>query len=90
MPEGLAATGDMAGVPVGDNTIKSGGSPVPAADAKTIGSGSQTKSTVINIESFVKGFSPASQAINGMNKDELERWMTEMFLRVVRSAETTM
>lgn len=86
------ATGDMAGVPTENNILNPGGKdkPDPYTDAKSIGSGSQTKSTVINIESFVKGFSPASQSINGMNKDELERWMTEMFLRVVRSAETTM
>ncbi|MTK53283.1 phage tail tape measure protein [Paludibacter sp.] len=57
------------------------------ADAKTISRGSQTKNTTINIGSFIDKFSPQSQSINGMNRDELERWLTEMFMRVVRSAE---
>ncbi len=81
--------GDFSGVPAGDKT--GDGKPIVTAvgsDAKTIGSGSQSKNITINIDSFVKGFSPTSQSINGMNKDELERFMTEMFLRVVRSAET--
>jgi len=68
-----------AGVPVASNN--------GSADAKSIGQGSQTKNITINIDSFVKGFTPTHQSINSMGKDELERWMTEMFLRVVRSAE---
>lgn len=83
-------SGDFAGVNKDGTPVKPGISPVAAADAKSIGTGSQTKSVTINIDSFVKGFSPTSQSINGMNKDELERWMTEMFMRVVRSAETAM
>jgi hypothetical protein len=90
MPEGMLATGDLSGVPPTGGTVTPTGNGVVASDAKAIGSGSQTKSTVINIESFIKGFSPTSQSVNGMNKEELERWMTEMFMRVVRSAETTM
>lgn len=62
-------------------------SPVAASDAKAIKTGSQTKNLTINIDSFIKGFTPTHQSINGLNKDELERWMTEMFMRVVRSAE---
>lgn len=58
-----------------------------ANDAKSIGSGSQTKNITINIDSFIKGFTPTHQSVNGMNTSELERYMTEMFLRVVRSAE---
>jgi TP901 family phage tail tape measure protein len=61
-----------------------------AADAKGISGGSQTKNITINIDSFIKGFTPTHQSVNGMNTAELERWMTEMFLRVVRSAETAM
>lgn len=85
------ASGDFAGVKDGNST-KTGGAinPVAAKDVQSIASGSQTKSVTINIDSFVKGFSPTHQSINSMNKDELERWMTEMFMRVVRSAETTM
>jgi len=83
-------SGDFTGVNKDGTPVKPGVSPIAVADAKSIGSGSQTKSVTINIDSFVKGFSPTSQSINGMNKDELERWMTEMFMRVVRSAETAM
>lgn len=60
------------------------------ADAKKISGGSQTKNITVNIDSFIKGFTPQHQSINSMNKDELERWMTEMFLRVVRSAELSL
>lgn len=57
------------------------------AMAQSIGGGGSTKNTTINIDSFIKNFSPTHQSFNNMSKDELERWMTEMFLRVVRSAE---
>ena len=57
-------------------------------DAKAISGGSQTKNITINIDSFIKDFTPTHQSVNGMNKDELERWMIEMFMRVVRHAET--
>jgi hypothetical protein len=95
--------GDFAGVPDGrmfvvpsptySNESRSdrsrlGGSGLE--DARKISGGSQTKSVTINIESFVKGFNPSSQTVNSMDKSELERWMTEMFLRVVRSAEMAM
>lgn len=84
--------GDFAGVPGGDGE-KTGGATTPnplTTGVQSVASGSQTKSVTINIDSFVKSFSPTNQSINGMGKDELERWLTEMFLRVVRSAETTM
>jgi TP901 family phage tail tape measure protein len=84
-------SGDFAGVNPDGTPVKPKTPITPGAvDAKAIGSGSQTKSITINIDSFVKGFNPTSQSINGMNKDELERWMTEMFMRVIRSAETAM
>jgi TP901 family phage tail tape measure protein len=82
------ASGDFAGVPNDSTTPKPNTKTPGVVDAQAIGSGSHTKSITINIDSFVKGFNPTSQSINGMNKDELERWMTEMFMRVVRSAET--
>jgi len=83
--------GDFAGVNKDGTPVKPGISPAVTADAKSIGTGSQTKSVTINIESFVKGgLNTTASSINGMNKDELERWMTEMFMRVVRSAETAM
>jgi phage tail tape measure protein, TP901 family, core region len=56
-------------------------------DAKTIAGGGQTKNIQINIDSFIKGFNSTHQSINNMSKDELERWLTEMFMRVVNSAE---
>lgn len=82
------STGDFSGVPEGDaNKINNVNTVV--TDAESIKSGAQTKNVTITIDSFIKGFTPTHQSINGMNKDELERWLTEMFLRVVRSAETT-
>lgn len=57
------------------------------ADAKKISSGSQTKNTTINIDSFIKNFTPAHQSINNMSKDEITRWIEETFVRVIRSAE---
>ena len=83
---------DFNGVPGADGK-PTGGTPTPnplATNLQSTASGSQTKSVTINIDSFIKGFSPTHQSVNGMSKDELERWVTEMFLRVVRSAETTM
>jgi hypothetical protein len=83
---------DFAGVKNGSSTkTDSLLNPIVANDAKSIGTGSQSKNVTINIESFVKGgLNTTASSINGMNKDELERWMTEMFMRVVRSAETAM
>ena len=56
----------------------------------SIANGSQTRNVTINIDSFIKGFTPTHQSVNAMNKDELERWLTEMFMRVIRSAEIAM
>lgn len=84
------SSGDFAGVPAGDPN-KPGKTPNPTANTvQSIASGSQTKSITINIDSMIKNFNPTNQDINGMSKDQLERWMIEMFMRVVRSAETTM
>ncbi len=81
-------TGDFTGVPKDNNSTETK-TPVATTNAETIKRGSQTKSVTINIDSFIKGFNPTHQSVNNMNKDEIERWMTEMFMRVVRSAETT-
>ncbi len=82
---------DFTGAPDGAST-PAGTADVPGSNssknAQTIAAGSQTKSTVINIDSFIKGFTPTHQTINNMSKTDLERWMTEMFMRVVSSAET--
>lgn len=87
----MMPSGDFAGVKNGTNTkIEGAINSVAAKDVQSIATGSQTKSINISIDSFIKGFSPTSQSINGLNKDELEKWLTEMFLRVVRSAETAM
>lgn len=88
-PNGNSPTNNPLGqpTPTGDSDGNKVTSPKAAADAKSVGSGSQTKNVTINIDSFIKGFTPQHQSVNGMNKDELERWFTEMFLRVARSAE---
>jgi len=83
-------SGDFAGVPGANKPTTGNNNSSLLTGVQSIASGSQTKSITINIDSFIKGFTPASESVNKMNKDELERWITEMFLRVVRSAETTM
>ncbi len=59
-------------------------------DGKSISSSSQTKNVTINIDSFIKEFKPTNQSFNNLSREELDKWMTEMFLRVIRSAELTM
>ena len=66
----------------GDTSIANGG--------RNIKGNSQSKNITINIDSFIKDFSPTHQSFNNMSMDEFERKMTEVFLRVVRSAETSM
>jgi TP901 family phage tail tape measure protein len=87
-------SGDFAGVPEGDATNGSGSKNSSGAgldDARKISGGSQTKNITINIDSFIKGgLNSTNQQINSMNTAELEKWMTEMFMRVVRSAEMAM
>lgn len=57
-------------------------------DAKKISSGSQTKTTNIKIDSFIKELKPTEKSnINDFSRDQLEAWLSEMFLRVIRSAE---
>ncbi|MDR0364243.1 MAG: phage tail tape measure protein [Bacteroidales bacterium] len=88
-------SGDFAGINNPDDDNPDNNSygfpqPNPSEDVKTIREGSQTKNLTINIDSFIKGFTPTHQTVNSMNKEEIERWLTEMFMRVVRSAETAM
>lgn len=75
----------------GDSTDKGGNNKgnQTRTSPQSIGGGGQAKTTKISIDSFIKNFNPTHQSINNMNKDELERWMTEMFLRVTQSAERT-
>lgn len=77
-----SATPTITPTSTGDTTISDG--------AKGIKGNSQTKNITINIDSFIKGFSPTHQSFNNMSMDEFERKMTEVFMRVVRSAETSM
>lgn len=58
-------------------------------DLQSVTRGGQSKNITINIDSFIKSFTPTQDAINGMSKDQLDRWFTDMFLRVVNSAEQT-
>jgi hypothetical protein len=85
--------GDFAGIPgtpTSTATIPANNNKGGLDDARKISSESQTKNITINIDSFIKGFSSTNQTVNNMNPAELETWMTEMFLRVVRSAEMAM
>lgn len=88
-------SGDFAGVPtnitpdspVEDNNNNNNNSAI-ADGVKGIKGGSQTKNITIHIDSFIKNLSSTNQAINAMSIDEIEKRMTEAFMRVVRSAET--
>lgn len=88
-------SGDFSGVPtnvtpdssVTGNNNNNNNSAI-ADGVKGIKGGSQTKNITINIDSFIKGFSPTHQSFNSMSMDEMEKKMIEIFMRVVRSAET--
>lgn len=87
--------GDFTGVTTNTGTGASGFTPTGAgassiADGtRSIQGGSQTKNTTINIDSFIKGFSPTHQSFQNMSDTEFERKMTDIFMRIVRSAETS-
>ncbi len=87
-------SGDFAGVPTNvtpDSSVtgnNNNNNSSIADGVKGIKGGSQTKNITINIDSFIKGFSPTHQSFNSMSMDEMEKKMIEMFMRVVRSAET--
>jgi TP901 family phage tail tape measure protein len=60
----------------------------PASDAQAIAAGNGGRKTVnIVIESFIKNFTSEHKSIQSMSKDELEKWMMQMFQRTTRSAE---
>lgn len=52
---------------------------------------SQQKNITINIDSFVKGgINTAHTNMQKMNAEELEQWMSNMFMRLIRNAEMSM
>lgn len=58
--------------------------------SQTVGKANQVKSVIINIDSFIKGGVNMSQnAFQGMNKEEIENYVKEMFMRVVLNAENS-
>lgn len=63
--------------------------PTATDNAKTIGSGSQSKVTNIRIGSFIEKYDSKNAEINSMSKDEVERWFMEMFNRMLVSVELT-
>ena len=88
--------GDFSGVPTGTNPTTGGdlspiptGAPAIVEGVKGIKGGSQNKNITINIDSFIKGFTPMHQSFNNMSDSEFERKITEIFMRVIRSAETS-
>ncbi|MBI9063270.1 MAG: phage tail tape measure protein [Marinilabiliaceae bacterium] len=79
----FAADGSPAGA--------SGGS-ASGSDAvnKITGHAGQVKSINVNIDSFVKGgINTENTTLKNMDENELEQWMTNMFMRVVRNVETS-
>ena len=84
--------GDFKDVPVNDNNNNNdtnNDNKTPSDDAHAIKGGSQTKNVTINMGNFLKidQYNPKSQEINSLSKSDFERWMTEMFMRVVRSVD---
>lgn len=74
------------------NGTPPGGTPpvapaAPVDDAKKISGGGQAKNLTINIGSLVENLSTKSEEFNKMNPQELERAMTELLMRVLRSGE---
>lgn len=59
----------------------------PIDDATKISGGGQAKNLTINIGSLVENLSTKSEEFNKMNPQELERAMTELLMRVLRSGE---
>ncbi len=59
----------------------------PVDDSKVISGGGQAKNLTINIGSMVENLSTRSEEFNKMNPQELERAMTELLMRVIRSGE---
>lgn len=59
----------------------------PIDDANKISGGGQAKNLTINIGSLVENLSTKSEDFNKMNPQELERAMTELLMRVLRSGE---
>jgi hypothetical protein len=61
-----------------------GGDPID----KITGAATQQKNLTINIDSFVKGgINTAHTNLQNMDETQLEQWMTNMFMRVIRNAE---
>ena len=58
-------------------------------DINSIAQGSQSKNITITIDSFIKNYTPEHESVNKMSTYEIERWLSEMFMRVIKSAEQT-
>jgi len=58
-----------------------------ADDAKIIKEGGQAKNITVNFDSFIKNFSSQHQSMQKMDKNQLERFFTDMFMRMIRSVE---
>ncbi|MFV0505876.1 MAG: phage tail tape measure protein [Bacteroidales bacterium] len=58
-----------------------------STDLQSVKRGGQTKNLTITIDSFIKDYAPTHQSINEMDKEQLEQWLTDMFMRVAQSAE---
>ncbi|MBS2100697.1 phage tail tape measure protein [Carboxylicivirga linearis] len=78
----------------GSSGSKSGSTSLNGAGSDSInkitGSAKQVKNITVNIDSFVKGgINTENTNLQKMNPNELEQWMTNMFLRVIRNVETS-
>lgn len=57
---------------------------------KVTGSAKQIKNITINIDSFNKGgINTANTSLQEMSAEDIEKWMSDMFIRVVNNVETS-
>jgi TP901 family phage tail tape measure protein len=73
-----------------DNGSSAGNEPLSSSINKITGSAKQVKNLTINIDSFVKGgINTEKTTLQNMDAGQLEQYMTDMFLRVIRNVETS-
>jgi hypothetical protein len=58
-----------------------------SSDLASVKQGSQTKNIVVNIDSFMKNFTLSRSETADMDDSQIENWLTDRLIRVVRSIE---
>jgi TP901 family phage tail tape measure protein len=74
--------------PFAPTTEDDGSSPGEKQITKITGSAKQIRNITVNIDSFVKGgINTQNTELENMDAEELEKWFTDMMMRVVRNVE---